>query len=84
MDQHGSGMVPQFPDSPFSHTILPMSIDPTEGKGLLVVLNGLAPFGVSKDPIVCMVVLYPYPMLSTEGLKSFFALNCLFSTVGGL
>jgi hypothetical protein len=31
-----------------------------------------------------MIVLYPYPMLSTEGLKSFFALNCLFSTGRGL
>jgi hypothetical protein len=77
-------MVPQFPDSPFRHTILPMIIEPKEGKGLLAVLNGLVPFGVSKDPIVCMIVLYPYPMLSTEGLKSFFALKCLFSTGGGM
>ena len=77
-------MVPQFLDSPFSRTILPMSIEPTKRKGLLAVLNGLVPFGVSKDPIVCMVVLYPYPMLSKEGLKSLFALNCHFSAGGGL
>jgi hypothetical protein len=64
MNNHGYSMVMQFSDMPLSHAILPVSIDTIEGQGLVAVLDDLAPLGVCKYAIICMIMLDGHPKVS--------------------
>ena len=85
MNEHCSGVILQFTNASFSHSILPVSVNSTGAKCFLSFGQCLAEQVVSEDAVVCMVVFDVVDTVSSgKLLKAELGFHGLFSTCGPL